>query len=199
MNIRVLTVLAATALVAFAFGCDRKDNQMSGRGDNRGLRDDQAQSQGRGDSQSHQDQAFFDTAARANLAEAETGALAAKLANDEGIKKFAQQMVDDHSGANRELTDLATKKGIRLPTRPDEAHQKEAARLAQMSGHEFDQKYAKMMVKDHTEAVALFEKNSMQAKDSDVKAFAAKMLPVLRDHLKMAKDLSGKVGEPTAD
>jgi len=49
------------------------------------------------------------------------------------------------------------------------------------------------MVKDHEEAVALFEKESKSGSDADLKSFAGKTLPTLQDHLKMAKALpSGK-------
>ena len=57
-----------------------------------------------------------------------------------------------------------------------------------------------MMVKDHVKAVALFEENAKLAKDADLREFAEKTLPDLKAHLKMARNLSGKLGgPPTAD
>jgi putative membrane protein len=54
--------------------------------------------------------------------------------------------------------------------------------LNALQGKDFDVAYAKMMVDDHKNAIALFEKGT-QAADPDVKAFAAKHLPTLKSHL----------------
>jgi putative membrane protein len=51
------------------------------------------------------------------------------------------------------------------------------------------------MVSDHKTVVDEFKKASTDAKDGDVKAFAAKTLPTLEMHLSMAEDLQKKVGK----
>jgi putative membrane protein len=64
-------------------------------------------------------------------------------------------------------------------------------KLAAIS-EKFDQEYAQHMVNDHQTAVTLFQK---QAKDGDVKELrdlAAKTLPTLEEHLKMARALKDK-------
>ena len=142
------------------------------------------------------DQDFMNSACEANLAEIEAGRLAESKGTHADVKKFAQHMVEDHTAANDQLTSLAEKMNFRLPTRPDDAHQRDAAKLAGLSGAEFDRKYMDMMVADHQKAVALFEKFSKDAKHDDVRAWAEKTLPKLRDHLTMARDLSGKLGGP---
>jgi putative membrane protein len=50
-----------------------------------------------------------------------------------------------------------------------------------------------MMVKDHTKEVKEFEEASNKSKDTDVKDWAAKTLPTLREHLQMARDINTKV------
>src|SRR5690242_19079611 len=118
MKLRMLTALTAALALAGLPGCDNKtDHQATDR-----------------EKGSHPDQAFLEAAAKANLGEAELGRLAVKQANDQEVKKFAQRMVDDHTGANRELLDLAKRKNVHLPNRPDDAHEREAARLGAMSG-----------------------------------------------------------------
>ena len=52
-----------------------------------------------------------------------------------------------------------------------------------------------LMNVDHKKAVKAFEKAANEAKDADVKAFAAKTLPTLKEHLSMAEDLQKKVGK----
>ena len=50
-----------------------------------------------------------------------------------------------------------------------------------------------MMLKDHKEAVSLFQKES-KSKDSDLSGFASSTLPTLQEHLKMAQDLGKSPG-----
>ena len=52
---------------------------------------------------------------------------------------------------------------------------------------EFDKAYMKQMVKDHEAAVKLFSRQADRDDDADAKAFAAKTLPTLQNHLQMAR------------
>jgi putative membrane protein len=111
-----------------------------------------------------------------------------KVSNDD-VKAFAQRMVTDHSAADNELAALAkTKKiAVRASAPP--------ASLPAAKGAAADKKYMEMMVKDHEEDVALFEAESQNAKDADLKAWVDKTLPTLRDHLKQARDVYSKVSK----
>ena len=62
-------------------------------------------------------------------------------------------------------------------------------KLNNLSGASFDKAYVEMMVVDHQNAVALFEKAS-KSTDNDVKAYANKYLPVLKKHLKHIQALA---------
>jgi len=66
-------------------------------------------------------------------------------------------------------------------------------KLSKLSGADFDRQYMEMMVKDHVKDVKEFEEASTKAKDADVKAWAAKTLPTLREHLQLARDVNSKV------
>lgn len=208
MRHRISLVAAALAMLA-GLACDTKDDgtrRSSGtRRDDRtvGTRDQTRDDMGRTTTppaDTRSDEAFLTKAAQANFAEIEAGALCEAKATNAEVKKFGQHMVEDHSKANRELTEMAVKKGFRLPSRPDDSQMKEIADLAKLSGADFDKKYAAMMVSDHQKAVALFEENAQSAKDGDVRAWAEKTVPTLREHLKMARDLNDKVtGAPAAD
>jgi putative membrane protein len=71
--------------------------------------------------------------------------------------------------------------------------QREKDRLSKLSGAAFDREYVKMMVKDHEKDVAAFKRESQQAKDPDLKAWAGKTLPTLEDHLQMIKRVQSQV------
>ena len=102
-------------------------------------------------------------------------------------------MVADHGKSNNELSQLATTKGIAVPTETDDHHKQKAQELSRKSGAEFDKAYMAAMVEDHQKTVADFEKMSQSAADPDLKTWTTNTLPALRDHLKMAQDLAAKV------
>lgn len=187
---RWLMLAVAVAGLATLFACDRKDD---GYGTS-SRRNRSTEPRGTGSS----DTSWLSQAAQANLAEIETGRLAETKGSGAEVRQFGQHMVEDHSKANSELTDLAMKKGFTLPTRPDDKHLKAAADLSDLAGADFDKKYVDLMVTDHEQAVSLFESHT-NGSDSDVKAFAEKTLPTLKHHLQMARDLKGKVGTPKAE
>ena len=73
----------------------------------------------------------------------------------------------------------------------------EAKKLAKLSGADFDREFAQHEVKDHEKDIKKFEKETAKLKDADLKAWAEKQLPVLREHLAMAQKLSA-AGEKSA-
>jgi putative membrane protein len=203
MRIKTLTAALLGLGLISLFGCDQREENRTGKRDQKkdqtGYRDQKTEP-GAATPMEASDQTFVTSAAQANLAEVATGRLATERASHPDVKKFAQQMIDDHGKANRELSAIAGKKGFTVPEEPDEAQKQMATHLGEQSGAEFDRKYVGMMVKDHVKAVALFEENAKLAKDADLRGFAEKTLPDLKAHLKMARNLSGKLGgPPTAD
>ncbi|HEX6707175.1 MAG TPA: DUF4142 domain-containing protein [Albitalea sp.] len=136
------------------------------------------------------DRHFVEKAASDGMAEVELGQIAQQKASDDQVKQFAARMVQDHTKANDELKQIASGKGVQLPSGPDKKHASEARKMQEMSGADFDRQYAKHMLADHKAAVADFEKASKSGKDAEVKAFAEKTLPTLREHLKMAQALN---------
>lgn len=128
--------------------------------------------------------------AQANMAEVEAGKMALERAQDPQVKQFAQMMVDDHTTGLKEVQTVADAKGVKLPTEPDMSHKAEAKSLAKLSGADFDRQYmSKAGVGDHRKVHDKLQKVSKNAKDSDVKDLAAKMLPVVDRHLEKAQGM----------
>ncbi len=139
------------------------------------------------------DKEFVSKAGMAGLAEVQMGNLALQKASSADVKAFAQRMVTDHSKANAELAQFATTKGLALPTELEGDPEKAMEHLTSLSGADFDKAYMDHMVADHEKAVADFEKASTSATDADLKAWAGKTLPTLKEHFQLAKDVRGKV------
>jgi putative membrane protein len=132
-------------------------------------------------------QDFMKKAALSGLYEVESSRLAASKGIPQADKDFANRMVSDHTKANDELKRLAQQKQINVPTELDAAHQKKIDELRKLDGQEFARKYHDQQLKAHEEAVALFQRASQQLTDNELKAFAAKTLPALQEHLQMCK------------
>jgi len=78
---------------------------------------------------------------------------------------------------------------LQLQSAPD-VHGQEM--LQKRSGAEFDRVYMEHMVTDHKKTVAMFKAEAGSGKDAQFKAFAAKTLPTLEDHLKMAETVNAE-------
>ena len=140
------------------------------------------------------DETFVMKAAKGGMAEVELGKLAVDKGSNDAVKKFGQRMADDHSKANDELAVLVKSKNITLPTEIGPEEKTLRDRLMKLSGPAFDQAYMKAMVSDHVKDIAEFRTESRTGKDPEVKAWAAKTLPTLEEHLKLAREANGAVG-----
>lgn len=141
----------------------------------------------------HDDTDFVGKVAMDGMAEVDLGRLAVQKAKNPEVKSFAQRMVADHSKASTELTQLASNKGISLPSAVNEDQRADHDKLAKLSGAEFDNEYMSIMSAAHDKAVSAFEDESENGSDADIKAWAAKILPTLKEHQTMAKDIAAKL------
>jgi putative membrane protein len=136
------------------------------------------------------DKKFLKQAAMGGMAEVELGKLAAQKASSDNVKQFAQQMVVAHTKANDELKQVANKENIAIPDALDSKHESQIAKLSKLSGLEFDKAYAKEQLKDHKTDVRDFSAEAQGGTDPNVKAFASNTLPMLQQHLELAKNLN---------
>jgi putative membrane protein len=142
---------------------------------------------------------FAMMAAQGGLFEVKSSELADKNAASEDVKKFAAHMVKDHTAANDELKRVAAGKNIELPQALDEKHQAKLDKLTKSTGAEFDKEYMTIQVKAHAKTIRMFEAEAKSGSDNDIKAFADKTLPTLREHMKHAREVAGKVGATIED
>ncbi len=139
------------------------------------------------------DRNFLMEAAQGGMAEVELGRLASQKAQNPEVKRFGERMVTDHSKANDELKQLATQKGVTLPTDLGAEQKQEMDRLSKLSGAAFDREYMKLMVEDHDKDVKAFQDEANRATDPDVRSFASKILPIITEHQKVAHDIAAKL------
>lgn len=145
------------------------------------------------DTKLEDDTEFAVAAADGGMFEVELGKLAEKNAVSKDVKDFGAMMAKDHSKANDELKALASQKNITLPDSLSEDKQKKYNDLAGKKGSDFDKAYVSLMVDDHKEDIREFEEASKDAKDAEVKAWAAGKLPTLNQHLETVQALKDKL------
>lgn len=121
------------------------------------------------------------------------GKLAAAKGESVEVKQFGQRMVDDHSRANDQLMQLAGIKGITIPAQLPREHRAKVDRLSRLAGTAFDRAYIQEMVRGHSDAIVIFERQIKGGQDRDIKNFAASTLSLLRDHLQEARKIHDQI------
>jgi len=143
---------------------------------------------GSSDTLARADRRFVTKAAELNTEEVRLSELAAQQASNPEVRAFAQQLVTEHTQATTELGSLSTRKGLDPMARED-YDQRAVTKLGKKTGSDFDKAYLEKMVDAHDDAIDLFEKESKNAKDPELQAFANKLLPSLREHQQHARTL----------
>jgi putative membrane protein len=139
------------------------------------------------DKLSKDDERFIKEAAAGGMMEVELGKMAAGKATNDKVKEFGRRMQEDHGKANDQLKSLAANKGVEIPKALEGKHKTTVDRLSKLSGEEFDRQYMRAMIDDHKEDLRKFEREADKGKDTQVKQFASKHVPILKKHLELAE------------
>ena len=134
---------------------------------------------------------FVQKAAMSDMYEVEAGKIASQKGQSDAVKQFGQKMTEAHTQTTEELKGIvqAEKIKVDLPTKLDGKHRRLIDDLNAATGAEFDKTYVKQQIKVHGKAEELFENYADDGDNAAVKAFAAKTLPIIKQHLEEAKKL----------
>ena len=134
------------------------------------------------------DKQFLMKAMQGNMAEVQMGELALKRSSNQSVQNFARRMVDEHTIANQQATQVATRKGLTIPKSPDAESVAMMRRLSKMKTG-FDKMYLNHMLMDHKKDVADYSKEAKTGYDDDIKTYATTTLPTLQSHLSEVQTL----------
>lgn len=137
------------------------------------------------------DRSFIMQASNGGMTEVELSRIVLRNGASTDVKAFAQQMVEDHEKAGKELGMISAKLGA-TPPKPMGKPTADIRRFGELKGAMLDKAYVGKMVDGHKGAIALFEKQAKSGDSQDLKQFANKTLPVLKEHLKSALALAEK-------
>jgi len=135
------------------------------------------------------EQQFVQDASQADATEIAASKIALRNSSDPRVKTFAQQMVTDHTKLSHSMGVLAARKGLGAAPAADSAL---VGKLQTLKGKDFDQMYVEQVaLEGHRKAVDLFQKESENGTDAQLKAAATHALPTIKHHLAMAYQLAG--------
>jgi putative membrane protein len=137
----------------------------------------------------------------ANQVDIDAGKLAESKASKAEVKKFAQQMVTDHTGVNKQATELVTKLKVTPQDNPTSQSlkaggEKNVAHLKTLSGAAFDKAYIDQEVTYHELVLAAVDKTLIpSAQNAELKALLVKVRPAFVAHLEHAKQVQETLGK----
>ena len=135
------------------------------------------------------DATFVQKAGEGGMAEVELSKVAESNAKSADVKKFATQMVHDHTANNKELATIAAKENISVPKTLDAEHAALRDKLKAEKGADFDKAYMDAMRSDHQKMLDLLKSSESTVSTDDLRTFIKKTEPVVEHHLSMAKDI----------
>ncbi len=136
---------------------------------------------------------FVNKAGSGSMKEAKLGQIAAQRANSAKVKEYGRTLNKDHSKAADELMKIAKSNNLDFPNSMSEKDQEKVQEFQVIEISSFDKKFVEYMIKDHEKDIREFEDAANNNKNEDVRDWAKKTLPTLRNHLQIAQSLSGKI------
>lgn len=133
------------------------------------------------------DAAFVAKAADAAAADIELAAVAVRRASATAVKALAQRVLESRRVIGRDLETMAGGRQIAGAERADPDKRADPVKppeaLRTQSPAAFDAAFLAAMAANTEAAVALFETESRDGRDDEIKDWAARQLPALRDQL----------------
>ncbi|MEA3157909.1 MAG: putative rane protein [Betaproteobacteria bacterium] len=137
----------------------------------------------------------------ANQVDINAGKLAESKSGNKEVKAFAERMVTDHTGVNKQATALVTK----LKVKPEENDTSKSLksggddtlkRLKALKGAEFDKAYVDNEVTYHQTVLEAVDKTLIpNAKNEELKSLLVKVRPAFVAHLEHAKHLQASLAK----
>ncbi len=184
------TTLSISALaMGLALGAAAQTRDPAPTAPNRSIVTAEAPRAPAAENKNAEDLEFLTEALRTGLAEVQMGELAAQRGNDPRVRAYGAKLKTDHAAQAAEIEALLKPLNVAIPAEPSSEAQVHHAALARLSGEEFDSRFVEMMIASHTEAIEKYGAQTHANPDRALHDFAAKALPMLREHLAEAESL----------
>jgi putative membrane protein len=137
----------------------------------------------------------------ANQVDIDAGKLAETQGSNAAIKAFGKQMVTDHTGVNKQASDLVTKLGVKPEENATSKSLKAGGdanvkKLKGLTGAAFDKAYIDHEVAYHEQVLQALDKTLIpNAQNAELKALLTKVRPALVAHMEHAKKVQASLGK----
>jgi putative membrane protein len=132
---------------------------------------------------------FLVEALNTGLAEVQMGELAQQRGGTPALREYGQKLQADHATSVQELKRMLATLNVVIPSAPTVEAESRHAALARLSGAQFDAAFVRLMIASHEEAIEKYGAQTHANPNEELSLFAAKALPVLREHLQIAQSL----------
>jgi putative membrane protein len=140
-----------------------------------------------------QDVDFLQDAAQLNVAEIVLGSLMVERGQRIDVRGYGLLLVNNHTLALQQLTNLAAAKGVTLPLTLTASDSRTLERLALTPDQRFDTTARTRAISAHGKAINRHQAEVRKGEDTDVVGFANAQLPGLQTHLALARGLPNTV------
>ncbi len=138
--------------------------------------------------ESIQPDTFVATAALECMAELQMGQMALKQAVSETVRGYGRHVIADHGATLADITAIAARKGIPVPSSLDEYHDRLVRDMREKSESDFDSAYAAYMVDGYQKSLLLY-KRGQRIKNPDISALASRGLVKLEARKRLTNSL----------
>lgn len=178
-RIILVTRLFIALTVLLFFGCDSRKNE-----DPKKVAEHTNDAKFDSEDQK-QDAAFITDAASMCLYEIKLSKLAEQNSIRADVQEKGKVLEAAYSRVFKSIMELASAKSITLPADMSDAQKKTYNDLSFEISKDFDKKYVDIVTKDHTNTIGAYKKEAAESKDSAIKDFVQKTLPILQDNLQL--------------
>jgi putative membrane protein len=105
------------------------------------------------------------------------------------MRAFGARLVKDHSKSLSDAVKAAHRFGVTVPKTPSPSEEWELRTVGSFSGAAFDRSYSDLEVQDHIQDIQETKDEISDGCSATVRGLARDDLPVLREHLKLAREL----------
>jgi putative membrane protein len=131
-----------------------------------------------------------------NLREIELAKIGEEKASTDGVRSFANQLVQDHTNLDQSVVSMAMKNGSRAAinrgahkTAQDKAREQ---KLKAAGGANFDKVFLQQANAEHERLIHQLQQYREDASDDELEALIDKMIPILEQHRELAQILLNK-------
>lgn len=125
---------------------------------------------------------FAVAAASSDMLEVALGKLAQQKAIALDVKDWGKQMEREHDESGRRLAEIANRAGIQLPANMGVDDRKVYDDIDDRKYFGFDKKYMRDLQELHERTIKRYEEATTKVSNPELRAYAAEMLPKLREH-----------------